>query len=357
MNASIGVNLTRVGVAHTLKAPKVKNIVPSNTKLTMLDYNLGHRRLCKNSLQEELNFIEKNIKSYPLLEKLLGFTYFLQSSLYSVGTQIINDVKEPKRSNSPNQLMTETCVMTTCTLNLNSIWQAIRPLEQNSFLNCATLIRPVYESIPKMFYVLRHPEKIKEIILHEEFSWWLSQQRFNGINPITIPKQHESKTSSKDYEYLYLEHYLTYVPSGKNLQSVLCIDVSKNSYKNFRGKYNNKWFREKIYTKESLKIQNVTYDSLSMYSHANFSRASVLPSYNKIESPRFFKILTDLAFFNLYVFFNGAFETIQKIGERDDTIKFIVDVQNELGSYCAMTKLYPDVPEYTEKLRLYPESQ
>ena len=325
----------------------------------MIDYGLGYRNLCQSSTQQELLFIQKNIKSYELLEKLLGFTFSLNAALLPAYEEISNDIENPKHLHISDELMTEGSIAAICALNLHSIWHAIRPLEQNSIHNCANMIRPVYESISKMFYALRYPEDIWQISLREEFGLWLTQRQFyDEINQIGIAKgfmQNNPRATPSDYEYLYLKCYLAHNYEGKTLQKKLNMNVSKTSYKKFKGKYNNDWFRTKIYTGESLQMQNTTYASLSMSSHANFTRSRTTIAYDPIRSPRFFKILTDLAFFNLYIFFNASHQTISKIGESEDTKNFIVNARQELESYYAMTHLYPDVQEYIENLILYPE--
>ena len=130
-----------------------------------------------------------------------------------------------------------------------------------------------------------------------------------------------------------------------------------NGQGRFKGKYNNDWFRNKIYTKESLALQNTSYASLSMNSHANFARVRSPIRYDSEWSPRFFKTLTHLAFLNLYIYFNAAHERINEIGELQDTISFIKNAQKELKHYFAMTHLYPDVSEYYKNLILYPENK
>ena len=312
----------------------------------MIDYGLGYRNLCQSSTQQELLFIQKNIKSYELLEKLLGFTFSLSAALLPAYEEISNDIENPKHLHISDELMTEGSIAAICALNLHSIWHAIRPLEQNSIHNCANMMRPVYESIPKMFYLLRHPENTSLILLKEEFGLWITQEKYRD--------ESNKKEILEDIEYF--KNYLNNNPEGKKQQERLKINVSKTFYHDkFKRKYNNDWFRTKIYTGESLQMQNTTYASLSMSSHANFTRSRTTIAYDPIRSPRFFKILTDLAFFNLYIFFNASHQTISKIGESEDTKNFIVNAQQELGSYYAMTHLYPDVQEYIENLILYPE--
>lgn len=327
----------------------------------MIDYGLGYRNFCLISQDQVSFFIEKQIGSYPLFEKLLGFTFSLNSLMVSAYDKVIEKIEEPKNLNMPDKLYAEGAVVGLCGLNLHSIWHALRPLEQNSIQNCSNIIRPVFESIPKMFYVLTHPKVIHKIMLQEEFGLWLSQrQYYDEINQIGISKGFLQQNPSKNLsecEHSYLNCYLNHNDKGKIMQESLNMNVSKTSYKSFKGKYNNDWFRKEIYTKESLALQNASYATLSMNSHANFSRVRFPIRYDPVWSPRFFRTLTYLAFFNLYIYFNAAYERINEIGELQNTISFIKNAQNELGHYFAISHLYPDKPEYYKNLMLYPKKK
>lgn len=297
-------------------------------------------------MDARLYFIKENISSYPLLEKLLGFTFELNASLFPIYTKRIANISNPKHLNVTNEAMAEGSIVANCALNLHSIWHAIKPLEENSINNCANVIRTVYESIPKMFYVLRHPEDIHLILLHEEFGLWISQEKYRD----TINNKEIFENSE------YFKKYLTEDKEGIKFQDMLNLNISKTYYKNFAGKYNNQWFRDKIYTNESLKMQDTVYASLSQSSHANFTRSRREIKYDPILSPQFFKILTDLSFFNLYIFFNTSHTAITELNEFVDTQNFIQEVQTELRTFFSMTYLYPDVSEYVESLILYPDN-
>lgn len=335
----------------------------------MIDFGSGYRNLCISSQQQVLSFIEKQIDSYPLFEKLLGFTFSLNELMFTAYDKVLEKIEEPKIHNTSDKLIAEGAIVGLCGLNLHSIWHALRPLEQNSIQNCSNVIRPVFESIPKMFYALTHPEDIYKIFLREEFGLWLSQrQYFDEINQVGISKgflQKNPNANQSDYEYLYLECYLNHNDEGRKIEEKVkmlqLVDdkpkVTKNAYKSFKGKFNNDWFRNKIYTEQSLALQNTSYASFSMNSHANFARVRSPIRYDPEWSPRFFKILTHLAFYNLYIYFNAAHERINEMGEIPDTISFIRDAQKELKHYFAMTDLYPDVPEYYKNLILYPENR
>ncbi len=191
--------------------------------------------------------------------------------------------------------------------------------------------------------------------MQEDFGLWITQKIYRDkVN---------KKEILEDYEYwkYYLTEYDPEETENNNRirlkrQERLKITPSKTFYKEkFRGKYNNQWYRAKIYTEDSLAMQNTVYASLSQSSHANITRSNIDIKYDPVMSLQFFKILTDLTFFNLYVFFNAAYFAIHQIKELENTKKFIIDVQQELGSYYAMTHIYPDVPEYIESLILYPQ--
>ena len=196
-----------------------------------------------------------------------------------------------------------------------------------------------------MFYLLRHPENTSLILLKEEFGLWVTQEKYRD--------ESSKKEILEDIEYF--ENYLNNNPEGKKQQERLKINVSKTFYHDkFKGRFNNEWYRRKIYADESLKMQDTTCASLSQSSHANIARSRVEIKYDPIPSPHFFKILTDFSFFNLYCFFNASFQTINQINELENTKKFIISSQQELESYFAMTHLFPDVPEYMENLVPYP---
>ena len=320
----------------------------------MIDYNLGYKKLCQNSTEAQLFFINKQIKSYALFEKLLGFSFELNQSLAPVYAKISSNIEEPRHLNVTNKQMMEISVANLCVLNIHSIWHALRPLEENSINNCANMIRPVYESIPKMFYMLCHPEDVDIILMKESFGLWISQKKYRD--------KANKKEILEDYEYW--KYYLTkHDPEEtENDNRVRLkrrersnIKPSKRFYKDrFYGKYSNQWYRDKIYTEKSLAMQNAVYASLSLSSHANITRYNVEIQYDPVMSLHFFKILTDLAFFNLYVCFNATHSAINQITELENTKKFITDAQQELESHYEMTNLYPDVPEYIESLILHP---
>jgi len=260
----------------------------------VIDYALGYRNLCQSSTEAKLFFIQNQIKSYPLLEKLLGFQRELNNLLFPVYNKILDNIEEPKNINITDQQLMEMSVSTLFSLNINTIFNALQILETNSIHDCGNMMRPVYESIPKMFYLISHPENTFLILLKEEFGLWITQEKYRD--------EANGKEILDDIEYF--KNYLNHESEGQKQQERLKINVSKTFYNDkFKGRFNNEWYRKKIYTDESLKMQDTTYASLSQSSHANITRSRVEIKYDPILSPRFFKILTDFSFFNLYCFF------------------------------------------------------
>ena len=56
----------------------------------------------------------------------------------------------------------------------------------------SNMIRPIYESIPKMFYLLRHPEDIHIILCKELFFNQISTQKYHDI-------QNNKKSTLREY--------------------------------------------------------------------------------------------------------------------------------------------------------------
>ncbi len=311
----------------------------------MFDYNLGYQKLCSYGPQTQKQFISDNIDDYPLLEKLLGFQYELNNSLIPVYDKKISDIPNPKNLNITDKMMAEMGVTILCSFNIEHIFQAIRPLENNAIHVCANIIRPVYESIPKMFYLLRHPEDISIIMCKEDFDLWESQQKYYDF------QNNKKELSNRKYFEKFLE------TDGKNYFEGKNIEITDDFFSDFTHKFNNAWYRNQIYTNESLKLQDTTYGSLSLSSHADIIRSLLSREYDLVRSKQFMKILTDLSYFNLFLYINTSSEALNEINELEDTMKFVQETQPELKHHLAMTYLYPDIPEYVDNLIIHPNLQ
>lgn len=311
----------------------------------MFDYNLGYQNLCSYGTKTQNQFIRDNIDDYPLLEKLLGFQRELNNALTPVYGKKISNIPTPKNLNITDKMMTEMGATILCSFNIEYIFQAIRPLENNAINVCANIIRPVYESIPKMFYLLHHPEDISIIMCKEDFDVWESQQKYYDF------QNKEKELSKRKYFEKFLE------TDGKNYFEGKNIEITDDFFSDFTHKFSNAWYRNQIYTNKSLKLQDTTYSSLSLSSHADILRSLMSREYDPVQSKQFMKILTDLSYFNLFLYTNASSEALNEINELVDTVKFLKGIQQELKHHFAMTYLYPDIPEYVDNLIIHPNLQ
>ena len=292
----------------------------------------------KVQLKKNYFFIKENIHKYPLFEKLLGFSLTLNNLIVPIMEKKANEIKNPKNLNVTDKEITEQSIVGLCVLNMQTLFSTLSILEGGSITDCSNLIRTVVESIPKMFYMIHNPKDTFHIILHEEFQLWKSQEKYRNYT------NHES--------FEYFKKYLNEDEKGMEFQKRLKIDITKSFYQDFSRKFNATWYRKKIYTEKILKIQNTFYSSLSNLSHPSIMRINMSTEYDSELSKQYMKILTDLAFYNLYILFNTSYTIIDEIGESEDTKNFIIDSQEELKTYFEVTHLRPDIPLYLSNLIL-----
>ena len=76
--------------------------------------------------------------------------------------------------------------------------------------------------------------------------------------------------------------------------------------------YSAAWYRNQIYTHESLKLQNACYSSLSTSSHPNIQRAVLNYAPNPF-ADNAMTIVTHLTFFNLFLYVNSCWEILKAI--------------------------------------------
>ena len=291
----------------------------------MFDDTIGYRNWCSGTKYNQNKFIDYNITSYPVLEKLLGFQYEMNNALAKEYDNKMNQIPLPKNKNIPDKLNTEIITFTLCGLNIKYLFQALRPLEHNEIHVCASIIRPVFESIPKMFYLLCHPEDIQYVLCKEHFTNWISTQKyFDKI-------ENRSESTKKNYFKKFLEgEGNVYFP---NIQ----VNI-EDLYEKLDNRYSNAWYRKQIYTQESLKLQDQVYSTLSTSAHANIFR-SVNTEYDAEMSKKFMKILVDLSYFNLFLYVNAGWTVLEDIDELQDTRKFIDQIPSLLKTHYAMTYL------------------
>ena len=247
---------------------------------------------------------------------------------------------EPKIPNTPIKMLAKIMTSNLCSLNINYISHAVMPLENNDIHVCATIIRSVYESIPKIFYFLHHPEDVPLIMCKESFDLWEATKNYYDFESNTKSRKNEHRKS-------FLEQYGSEYFGDKDIEEMV------NKF-NGSDKFTNAWYRDQVYTNKQLKIRHITYANLSFSSHANIMRYIIPNEYDVERSKKIMKALLDLSFFNLFLYTNASAEVLAEINEITDTIKFVMETQQELKNHIEMTNLYPDNPEYLKNLTIFP---
>ena len=293
----------------------------------MFDHSQGYRHLCSSTDYFQREFIKDNIGSYSLLEKLLGFHHEMNQPIATEYNSLKEKIPSPASNNISDELNANIAVSSLCGWNIKYLFQAIRPLEHNELHVHAAIIRTVFESIPKMFYLLGRPESTQYILCKDHFDHWITRQKYEDkINNVKVSNQED-----------YFEKFLN--AEGKIHFPNTKITI-ENIFKEITEKYNNAWYRNQVYANKSLKIHDNVYSTLSASAHANLFRSITNTDYSPEYSNKFMKILTDLSYFNLILQFNAGYKVLEKINELDDTIGFIQQITSQLKTYYAMTNLW-----------------
>ena len=305
----------------------------------MFDHFQGFKKICDSRSVTQQEFIKDNISCYPIFEKILGYQYEINQSI----SAIYNEKHTLKNCDNPGiiqQMLMKSSVFNLCAYNIEYLSQAMTSLEHNNLHVFADIIRPVYESIPKMFYMLHHPEEIELVIAKELFKPWSSRKKYDCfMSNISISKA---------------ELITMFVQENSQTLSKFDNRVIEELLKGRDDKFSNAWYRKQVYSDKFLKLQDYEYGILSASTHANIFRSHDYEKYDKKQNKIFMIMLRDLSFFNLYIQFNACHEALDKIQEKMDTCKFIINVQQELKSHIQVTHLYPTHSEYKQKLILYP---
>ncbi len=272
-------------------------------------------------------FVNGNIKNLMLFDKVLGFQFAMQYAVKDLRPKQLRDVD--------SNLMDE--IHDLCEYNIEYSLHAITQLEYSNFSVFGNTIRPIYESIPKMFYMLRHPEDTPVIMFKESFGLWKVGQNSNN-NELLVEQYFRDKigvdANSNNVEPISTMPY-------KNIKSIL----------SDRKKFTTAWYRRQIYTPESREKRSRTYGILSHNSHANFIRHHKDLNQD-MHQARYTEMLTGLSFFNVLLYANAYAQVLLDINEFNDTKKFIEEVYGELGGFLVGASMYPDQTTYTSKLKI-----
>lgn len=326
----------------------------------VLDHTDGYNMMEKEGINNQFQFIQDNIESYPLFEKLLGYQRIMNNLIVSSLSKENDELGDPKYLNISDEQIAEQANSNLFSLNITNLFHSLRPLEQNNIHVCASIIRPIFEAIPKMIYILHHPEDIRIIMIKEEFSIWKPKKDLKcskKSEPLLSKNDALKKFLTIDIDdqvnEVEIEDDVDKEDFAKRILGNNEIEINDKFFKNFHNKYNNSWYRNQIYSQKQLKLLDVVYGNFSLSSHANINRTRTGIKYNLKDSTNMMKVIIDLSFFNLLVGLNTNHRTLHKIGELENAVNFVKGVQQELQVHLMMTYLYPDHKEYQKKFVLY----
>ena len=264
---------------------------------------------------------------------MLGFqlntVHLIDSEISKDRSQLFSKVHE-----IPNEIIAELINLDLCKHNTDSLYSALHPLEQDITAVYENIIRTVFESVPKIFYLLRHPEDSRMIRLKEEYRAWHLEYVLIRAGDKEIPR---SKELIK--EFIESEH-------GRKIVDASRITFDKKFYDDFSKKHTNPWFRNQIYIGNRLEIQKSIYSTLSTSAHANTNRSRLVEKSEPGTSFSPMKLFSELSFFNLYLIVASQKRMLSKIGKYGECVDFVRKKDQELGSRFAATNLYPSHTEY-----------
>ena len=211
-------------------------------------------------------------------------------------------------------------------------------LEGGAIHAYANVTRTVYESIPKIFYMLHHPEEVIYISLKDLFNLWQTRKKYDNVSQNT-----------RNIATQIVKEFLNEV-ANHPLTAKYRIDANA-LLKKFE-KYTNTHYQNEVYSNELLWMQKYIYGLLSSNSHPSVFRMDEIPTKEGTDST-YMKILTDFSFFNLYLQYHACYDVLDDV-QKGLIANFIVETNKELKSHLAVTNLYPKNPEYRKNLKLLP---
>ena len=294
--------------------------------MVVFDHDQGYKDLHGLLDRSHEKFLRNNIKNLMLFDKVLGFQFAMQYAGKDLKPKQLQDV-DPILMGEIHDL---------CMFNIEHSLHAIEQLKYSNFSVFANTIRPIYESIPKMFYMLRRPEDVPVLMFKESFELWRDKQSSNNDELLVEQYFRDKFGVNADSDDIEPNSKIPY----KNIKSIL----------NDRKKFTTAFYRRQIYAPNLRNKMNQTYGTLSHNSHANFIRHHTLDQ--DMLQARYTEMLTHLSFFNILLYANAYAQVLLDINEFDDTKKFIKEVYDELGGFLRGTSMYPDQTTYTSKLKI-----
>ena len=243
------------------------------------------------------------LKLCGLLEETIGFQHSLSRNLRFVKDDYGYD----------NMAM----CYNRCIFNTSYLYHAYKILKSEDFPVFFTVIRTAFESVPKLFYCMRHAEKAKHVFCCEFLYGKLEGRMDEGAERFC--KSTKEPVDCENCKYVKRPN----------------------------------WFYEKVYTKGRQKKVKKKYGQYSLNTHPNFD-----PAYVRTRDDLEYGwdtglgILTDLSLMNAFIMVNAVERGLTARGEYEPAKSFIECVLRNAGGGVrrGMEQLYPNRVEYTEML-------
>ena len=283
----------------------------------------------EKSLQKnQFEFIEQNIGSYELFERLIGF----QNARHDLVSKKHGESEDAwMRQHISDELFTEISLVKMLRQNTRYLFSAWRLLEHNTIYASGSLIRSVVESVPKSFYLMKHPDTVKKFLLDEAYAIYRSE------NPPAPDK------------YL-IPKFLEFERPRPILRGE---QITPEEFTKFRREHKKRKIQEKLYNAKTCQLQREFFVPLNAGSHATAIRFHTIQRRPSL-SRNLAKIITDLSFLNLFLTANSQHRVLSDAGLTQDVERFIGEAWQDLGGLHPVTRLYPDEPEYLENLKIKP---
>lgn len=283
-------------------------------------------RFVKSLQDMQLEFIAQNIGSCELFERLMGFQYDLCDSLVGKYPESVDH----KTSRPTDEFMAGVFLFDILYQNTKYLFCAWRSLEYGILHVSGSLMRNVVESVPKSFYLMARPRSVKNFLLREKYL----THRYKSQ-----PSEHGSSIA----EFL----------KSEGAQSLLRgRQITVKEFGQLLHEHDNQAMYREIYD-DAPSRHKEAYSALSSSSHASLLRLDP-PWHDPKWSGRLAKMITDLAFLNLFLTANSQHEQLGDLGRMQDVERFICEAWQDLGGLDPLTRLYPNKPEYLENLKIKP---
>lgn len=287
-----------------------KKVTYQQNRYGKMNPDHAYREFVEKTDRAQTEFVSGNPDQDSIYKKLLGFQIEIQNLL---------DIPNPNTSipNAYAKTRLQYAIGELCRTNIVYIFDALRPLEHNHIPVFSAIIRSVYESIPKMFYLFHNPAQILYVTCYEAYQNWIAFE--NGQQP-------------------YLNNFVKFVKTNEDYKPYKhIIDDFSKQCKSGKKIFAYSWYRDQVYESERLQVNKKIYTLLNEFSHNNWASYDVLFTNYTVPTMQF---LNTLSFYNLFFFINAFAEILL---ENDLLIleKFFKKTYYKLNS-SEVKDLYPN---------------